>query len=137
MEGTNLARSPRLLCQADSLWRLTGAEKYNLVLMDKRESSLMQLSSETTTSDRAGLVTGVLHNVLLKGDKVVFADAYMTNRTLNLVHHTFNAREDKVKVIYNSWFQEPGKDGVSLPQREQQSFRGHAHTWSNVAVGHL
>ena len=109
IEGTNLAEVPRLVCQAESLGRLKGAEKYNLVLMDESESILMQLSSEQTMSDRAGLVTGVLHDVLLKGDKVVFADAYMTNRTLNLVHHIFNTREEKVKVIYNSWCQEPRK----------------------------
>lgn len=33
----------------------------------------------------------------------------MTNRTLNLVHHIFNAREEQVKVIYNTWCQEPRK----------------------------
>ena len=109
MEGTNLAEVPRLVCQAESLWRLKGAEKNNLVLMDESESILMQLSSEATMSDRAGLVSGVLHDVLLKGEKVVFADAYMTNRTLNLVHHIFNARAEKVKVIHNSWCQEPRK----------------------------
>ena len=69
----------------------------------------MQLSSEKTMGDRAGLVTAVLHDVLLKGEKVVFADAYMTNRTLNLVHQIFKARTEKVKVIYNSWCQEPRK----------------------------
>ena len=86
MEGTDLAEVPRLVCQAESLGRLRSAEKYNLVLMDESESILMQLSSEKTMGDRAGLVTAVLHDVLLKGEKVVFADAYMTNRTLNLVH---------------------------------------------------
>ncbi|KAL3146486.1 hypothetical protein ABBQ32_000743 [Trebouxia sp. C0010 RCD-2024] len=109
MEGTNLAEVPRLVCQAESLWRLKGADKYNLVLMDESESILMQLSSDTTMSDCAGLVTGVLYDVLLKGDKVVLADAYITSRTLNLVHHIFNTREEKVKVIYNSWCQEPRK----------------------------
>ncbi len=60
--------------------------------------------------DRAGLVTAVLHDVLLNGEKVVFADAYVTNRTRNLVHQIFKARTQKVKVIYNSWCQEPHKD---------------------------
>ncbi len=109
IEGTNLAEVPRLVCQAESLGRRKGAEKYNLVLMDESESILMQLSSEKTTGDRAGLVTAVLHDVLLKGEKVVFADAYMTNRTLNLVHQIFKSRTEKVKVIYNSWCQEPHK----------------------------
>ncbi|DBB02854.1 TPA: hypothetical protein ACH3X1_013461 [Trebouxia sp. C0004] len=109
MEGTDLAEVPRLVCQAESLGRLRSAEKYNLVLMDESESILMQLSSEKTMGDRAGLVTAVLHDVLLKGEKVVFADAYMTNRTLNLVHQIFKARTEKVKVIYNSWCQEPHK----------------------------
>ncbi|KAL3146223.1 hypothetical protein ABBQ32_002924 [Trebouxia sp. C0010 RCD-2024] len=72
-------------------------------------TNLAELSSDTTMSDRDGLVTGVLYDVLLKGDKVVFADAYFTSRTLNLVHHIFNTREEKVKVIYNSWCQEPRK----------------------------
>ena len=53
IEGTNLAEVPRLVCQAESLGRLKGAEKYNLVLMDESESILMQLSSEKTMSDRA------------------------------------------------------------------------------------
>ncbi|DBA90765.1 TPA: hypothetical protein ACH3X1_003972 [Trebouxia sp. C0004] len=109
MEGTDLAEVPRLVCQAESLGRLRSAEKYNLVLMDESESILMQLSSENTMGDRAGLVTTVLHDVLLKGEKVVSADAYMTNRTLNLVHQIFKARTEKVKVIYNSWCQEPHK----------------------------
>ncbi|KAL3138353.1 hypothetical protein ABBQ32_006156 [Trebouxia sp. C0010 RCD-2024] len=109
MEGTDLAEVPRLVCEAESLGRLRSAEKYNLVLIDESESILMQLSSEKTMGDRAGLVIAVLHDVLLKGEKVVFADAYMTSRTLNLVHHIFNTREEKVKVIYNSWCQEPRK----------------------------
>ena len=107
MEGTDLAEVPRIVCQAESLGRLRSAEKYNLVLMDESESILTQLSSEKTMGDRAGRVTAVLHDVLLRGEKVVFADAYMTNRTLNLVHQIFNARTEKVKVIYNSWCQEP------------------------------
>ena len=109
MEGTDLAEVPRIVCQAESLERLRSAEKYNLVLMDESESILAQLSSEKTMGDRAGRVTAVLHDVLLRGEKVVFADAYMTNRTLNLVHQIFNARTEKVKVIYNSWCQEPRK----------------------------
>jgi len=109
VEGTNLAEVPRLVCQAESLGRLKGAEKYDLVLMDESESILTQLSCETTMSDRAGLVTAVLHGVVMKGRKVVFADAYTTNRTLNLAHHIFNARAEKVKVIHNSWCQEPRK----------------------------
>ncbi len=47
----------------------------------------------------------VEHDVLMKGRRVIFADAYMTNRTLNLVHHVFTARAGKVKAIYNSWCQ--------------------------------
>ncbi len=54
------AEVPRLVCQAESLGRLRSAEKYNLVLMDESESILMQLSSEKTMGDRAGLVTAVL-----------------------------------------------------------------------------
>ena len=106
MEGTNLAEVPRLVCQAESLGRLQGAEPYDQVLMDESESILAQLSSQTTMGDRAGIVTQVLYDVLMKGHKVVFADAYMTSRTLNLVHHIFDARNDKVKVLYNSWCQE-------------------------------
>ena len=109
MEGTDLAEVPRLVCQAESLGRLQGAAPYDLVLMDESESILMQLSSDTTMSDRAGLVTQVLHDVLMNGRKVVFADAYVTNRTLNLVEHIFTARAEKVKVIHNSWCQEPCK----------------------------
>ena len=60
MEGTDLAEVPRLVCQAESLGRLRSAKKYNLVLMDESESILMQLSSEKTMGDRAGLVTAVL-----------------------------------------------------------------------------
>ena len=97
MEGTNLAAVPRLVCQAESLGRLQGAEPYNQVLMDGAKASWRS---------RAGIVTQVLYDVLMKGQKVVFADAYMTSRTLNLVHHIFDARNDKVKVIYNSWCQE-------------------------------
>ena len=103
---TNLAEVPRLVCQAESLGRLQGAEPYNQVLMDESKSILAQLSSQMTMEDCAGIVTQVLYDVSMKGQKVVFADAYMTSRTLNLVHHIFDARNDKVKVIYNSWCQE-------------------------------
>ena len=105
-KGTNLAEVPRVVCQAESLDRLQGAEPYNQVLVDESGSILAQLSSKATMEDRAGIVTQVLYDVLMKGHKVVFADAYMTRRTLNLVHHIFDARNDKVKVIYNSWCQE-------------------------------
>ena len=100
MECTNLAEVPRLVCQAESLSRLQDAEPYNQVLMDKSESILAQLSNQTTMEDCAGIVTQVLYDVLMKGQKVVFADAYMTSRTLNLVHQIFDSRNDKVKVIY-------------------------------------
>ncbi len=118
MEGTNLADVPRLVCQAESLGRLQGAKAYDQVLMDESESILAQLSSEMTMEDRAGTVTQVLYDVLMKGQKVVFADAYMTSRTLNLVHHIFNARNDKVKVIYNGWCQEE-RVAYNLLDREQ------------------
>jgi len=65
MEGTDLAEVPRIVCQAESLGRLRSAEKHNLVLTDKSESILTQLSSEKTMGDRAGRVTAVLHDVLL------------------------------------------------------------------------
>ena len=106
MEDTNLAEVPRLVCQAESLGRLQGAEPYNQVLMDESESILAQLSSQMPMEDRASIVSQVLYDVLMKGQKVVFADAYKTRRTLNLLHHIFDARNDKVKVIYNSWCQE-------------------------------
>ena len=106
MEAANLAELPRLVCQAESLGRLQGAEPCNQVLMDKSKSTLAQLSSQMTMEGRAGIVTQVLYDVLMKGQKVVFADAYMTSRTPNLVHHISDARNDKVKVIYNSWCQE-------------------------------
>ena len=118
MVGPNLADVPRLVCQAESLGRLQGAEPYNQVLMDESESILAQLSSEMTMQDRTGTVTQVLYDVLMKGRKVVFADAYMTSRTLNLVHHIFNARNDKVKVIYNHWCQEE-RVAYNLLDREQ------------------
>ena len=118
MEDTNLAEVPRLVCQAESLGRLQGAEPYNQVLMDESESILPQLSSQMIMEDRAGTVTQVLYDVLMKGQKVVFADAYMTSRTLNLVHHIFNARNDKVKVIYNGWCQEE-RVAYNLLDREQ------------------
>ena len=69
MEGTDLAEVPRIVCQAESLGRLRSAEKYNLVLMDESKSILTQLSSEKTMGDRAGRVTAVLHDVLLRGEK--------------------------------------------------------------------
>jgi len=45
----------------------------------------------------------------MKERRVIFADAYMTNRTLNLVYHIFTARAGKAKAIYSSWCQYPHK----------------------------
>ena len=132
VKGANLAEVPRLVCQAESLGRLQGAEPYNQVLMDESESILAQLSSKATMEDRAGIVTQVLYDVLMKGHKVVFADAYMTRRTLNLVHHIFDARNDKVKVIYNSWCQRSVLL-TSLTKKSSQSSSSSALQLARIA----
>lgn len=82
----SLAHFPYLILQAESLWRIKGAERYDLVIMDESESILCQMHSVVTHGPHMIDNHTVLETVLRSAYRAVFADAFVSDRTFHAVH---------------------------------------------------
>ena len=69
---------PYLICQMESLWSV--AAHYDCIIIDESESCLYQLSSSTVTRFEA--VTEAFARVVRSSSLCIWADAYLSDRTL-------------------------------------------------------
>ena len=78
---------PRLIIQVESLWKLGADATYGLVILDESESILNQLHSIQTNG--ANLITNhqVLEHVTATADRVIAADAFLSDRTATFLKH--------------------------------------------------
>ena len=86
-----LSRHDRLFIQVESLHRLNeDFTKYDLVVCDESESLLTQFHSLTTNKQNIIPNHSAFERVISTATKVLFADAFISNRTLNIVRHLRN-----------------------------------------------
>jgi hypothetical protein len=96
----SLAHLPYLILQAESLWRIKGAERYDLVIMDESESILCQMHSVVTHGPHMIDNHTVLETVLRSAYRAVFADAFISDRTFHAVREL---RHEETHFIENTY----------------------------------
>ena len=95
---TNSLKSNRLVMSMESLWKLDDDMQYDAIIVDESESMLMQFSSETM-GGRQVQIFNKLVRFMNRAKKVVFADAFLTNRTVDFVRDI--AGENPIAFIKN------------------------------------
>jgi hypothetical protein len=98
-----LGHLPYLILQAESLWRIKGAEDYDLVIMDESESILCQMHSVVTHGPHMIDNHVVLETVLRGALRAVFADAFVSDRTFHAVQELRQMQEDATHFIENTY----------------------------------
>ena len=87
--------SHRFVISVESLWRLE-FDTFDVICLDESESIFAQLSS-STMNGRQLETWEKLMELMKNAKKVVFADAFLTNRTLDIARHS----GDTTTVIQN------------------------------------
>ena len=74
----------RLVISVESLLKLEYADDYELICIDECESIFTQFSSHTTNGKHVEIWNKLI-GLIQKAKKVIFADAFISNRTLDMV----------------------------------------------------
>lgn len=97
-----LSEVPYLVVQLESLHRIfTFFEPYDLVIMDEAESILNQLHSVTTNGKHLMNNHATLERVLRTAGRVIMADAFLSDRTMNIARALRN--EERTRYIENTY----------------------------------
>lgn len=80
--NNDYTNAKKLAVQLESLYKINEDIKYELVILDECESILKQFSSETMR-DKVVENFNVLHKVLSKAKKIIYADAFISQRTID------------------------------------------------------
>ena len=88
-EKTHIPSSERLVVQLESLWKTE--KTFDLIIIDECESVLKQFSSQKTMIQKFKKTYDKLCHLIKQSKKVIWGDAFITQRTINFVH----------------WFKEP------------------------------
>jgi hypothetical protein len=105
----NQARGPlsacdRLVCQVESLWRLEdGLRPYDAVIVDESETILNQFYSDSTQRNRVIQNHNVFGQVVSGARFVLYADAFVSRRTLCNVEMLRSAAPDSSIYIKNAF----------------------------------
>lgn len=92
-----LIKKKFIVCSLESLHVLQEIKKFDVVIMDECETILNQFDSTTLTSKGLAIPNfNYLKEYIKKSDKVIYADAFIMNRTLDFIR-TFNG--DKILLI--------------------------------------
>lgn len=97
-----LSNVDRLIIQVESLWRLEDSfEKYDLVVIDESETIAHQFYSEATHRHNMKKNHILFERCVSTAKKVIFADAFLSNRTLSLAEALRNPAH--CQVIENTF----------------------------------
>jgi len=89
--------SDKLVVSVESLYKIDSNKKYELLVIDESESILNQFSSPTMKG-RYLEIYAVLINIIKNCEKVICADAFISNRTINFV----KSFDEKITMIKNN-----------------------------------
>jgi hypothetical protein len=110
----SLAHLPYLILQAESLWRIKGAERYDLVIMDESESILCQMHSVVTHGSHMIDNHVVLETVLRSAYRAVFADAFISDRTFHAVHELRHSQDSQETHFIENTYQPYDRTAIAL-----------------------
>ncbi|KAJ3015392.1 hypothetical protein HKX48_004612 [Thoreauomyces humboldtii] len=82
----DLGKVPFLVIQMESLWRLSEAAPYDLLLIDEVEACLKQFSSPTMLTASGRLINNAVafQNIYKKAKRRVLLDAFLSQRTIDV-----------------------------------------------------
>jgi hypothetical protein len=80
----NINKSKRLIVSIESIQKINIDNNYECIFLDESEAILAQFSSPTMKSKYLDCFNK-LNTLIIKADKVVCADAFLTNRTINFI----------------------------------------------------
>jgi len=86
----------RLVIQMESLHKLNDNNNFDIIIMDECESSLKQFSSQTMSFPLK--VFNTLQKKIIHADKIIYADAFLSNRSLDYVK-SFNEEITFIKNL--------------------------------------
>jgi hypothetical protein len=89
--------SDKLVIQVESLYKINIDINYELIVIDESESILNQFSSETMNGSYLQNFN-TLVEVIKRSEKVIFADAFISNRTINFC----KSFKEKITMIKNN-----------------------------------
>jgi hypothetical protein len=89
--------SNKLVIQVESLYKINIDTNYELIVIDESESILNQFSSDTMNGSYLQNFN-TLVEVIKRSNKVIFADAFISNRTINFC----KSFEEKITMIKNN-----------------------------------
>lgn len=81
----NSATTPKIICQAESLWRLYEITPPELTVIDEAESVFSQMSSQLGRQGKTTESWSVLELLIKHSHRLVLMDANLSRRTLDLV----------------------------------------------------
>ena len=108
--------SDKLVISVESLYKININMNYELIVIDESESILNQFSSPTMDS-RYLEIFNVLVEVIKRSKKVIFADAFISNRTINFS----KSFEEKITMIKNNT-QPTIRTAVEIPKNDFNSY---------------
>jgi len=108
----SISHLPYVIIQVESLHRVgEWFEPYDLVILDESESILTQLHSAMTNGDNLINNHQVFETALRTAKNVIFADAFMTDRTF----HVAKALRDPAKtILIENTFQPYSREAILL-----------------------
>lgn len=107
--------SNKLVISVESLYKININMDYELIVIDESESILNQFSSPTMNS-RYLEIFNVLIEVIKRSKKVIFADAFISNRTINFC----KSFEEKITMIKNNT-QPTLRKAIEIPKNDFNS----------------
>jgi len=112
-----LSNIPRLIIQVESLWKIGNEfHKYDLVILDEIESILYQLHSVQTNGVNLIANHEMMEKIVGTADKVIFADAFVTDRCLSFCKELRNIGRT---IFINNTFQPYQRKAVFLLSTEK------------------
>ena len=96
LDGANF-NSNKLVVSIESLYKINSDHGYEIIVIDESESILNQFSSPTMNGNYLQCYKTLI-SIIKNAKKVIFADAFISNRTLNFTKH-FN---EKITLIKNN-----------------------------------
>lgn len=97
LDGVDTYKEDKLVISVESLYKIDINKKYDLIVLDESESILNQFSSPTMKA-RYLEIYNVLINLMQNAKKVILADAFISNRTINFA----KSFDESITMIKNN-----------------------------------